>query len=517
MKHTRLVENFLHLVKIDTQSRGDSDSRPSSVGQTEAISWIEGQITDIGFRCRRYDGGTLVAGIPPSHGLADGRAVAWAAHVDTAPSASGKVRPLIHEYRGGDIALPFGNVVIPAGSPSLRRAAARGGDRIITSNGTSLLGADDKAGVAALLELAHRLAAEDQHHPAVRLFFCTDEEIGRFAADLPPELMNDLRVFWTVDGTTLGTVDTGSQKQIRCVIETRGQPRQASLSRRVTMSFRGSAGHPGLSPQLWRPAHAAACDLAGLLHGSLDSAPAVAALSGNASRAVLCVGLPPSANLEGHLKRVLRRHPGVELDQIKEERVSRVTDLPYLQPMARLACRIHSSFPVETQRGPSGLGCVSFPVLRAEPASATMIVRICEVTTAGLELMRDKLEAIIAEAKAGLPRGVRFTVKKALDCEGIGPAIDARRSVLEPLFSAMREMGLQPRERCIAGGTDGGMLNLSYPDLPCPNLGTGAEMLHCEREHISEADLTQLAELLYRSTLGCGQADSDDSMRTETR
>ena len=139
-----------------------------------------------------------------------------------------------------------------------------------------------------------------------------------------------------------------------------------------------------------------------------------------------------------------------------------------------------------------------------------MLVRICEVTTAGLKLMEDKLEAIIAEAKAELPRGVRFTVKKALDCEGIGPAIDAHRSVLEPLFSAMREMGLQPRERFIAGGTDGGMLNLSYPDLPCPNLGTGAEMLHCEREHISEADLTQLAELLYRSTLGCGQADSDD-------
>lgn len=78
-------------------------------------------------------------------------------------------------------------------------------------------------------------------------------------------------------------------------------------------------------------------------------------------------------------------------------------------------------------------------------------------------------------------------------------AIGRNPWVLEPLRKAMEDLGLNVIEENVAGGTDGGMLNKLYRRLPCPNLGTGAEMLHCEMEHISVEDLVLLAEILVEA------------------
>ena len=110
--------------------------------------------------------------------------------------------------------------------------------------------------------------------------------------------------------------------------------------------------------------------------------------------------------------------------------------------------------------------------------------------------MEDFFVGIETEVRDGLQDGVVMEKERTLLCENVADAISENRELLAPMREAMNQNGLEPVERFIPGGTDGGMLNLTYPHLPCPNIGTGAEMLHCEQEHISIEDLETLADIL---------------------
>src|SRR5262249_5669063 len=150
-------------------------------------------------------------------------------HVDTAPAFSGSgVEPLVHRgYDGGDIALPgaAGVVLSPEQHPYL---AAKVGEDIVTASGTTLLGADDKAGVAILMTMArHLLRSPGLAHGPIRVCFTPDEEIGRGVhTSLPADLRAD--VAYTVDGAELGEV----------VYETFSADRAA-------VSVEGVSAHPG--------------------------------------------------------------------------------------------------------------------------------------------------------------------------------------------------------------------------------------------------------------------------------
>jgi tripeptide aminopeptidase len=201
-----LEERFVRYARIDTQSDESSSTSPSTAKQLDLLKLLVDELTAIGAAdVRLTDYGVVLATIPATTAT-DAPAIAFLAHVDTAPQFSGTgVAPIVHRaYAGGDIVLPDADVVLsPTQFPYL---ATRVGDDIITASGTTLLGADDKAGVAIVMTAArHLLQHPELAHGPIRIAFTPDEEVGRGVhADLPKDL--GTRVAYTLDGAERGEI-----------------------------------------------------------------------------------------------------------------------------------------------------------------------------------------------------------------------------------------------------------------------------------------------------------------------
>lgn len=202
-----LEERFLRYVRIDTTADPESSSSPSSRIQLDLCELLAGELREIGAADVELTGyGTVLATIPATVDTA-APTIGLLAHVDTAPQFCGKdVRPIVHRsYDGGDIVLPDdpSMVLSPKALPYL---ALKTGDDIVTASGTTLLGADDKAGVAIIMAAAHHLLANPEiPHGKIRIGFTCDEEIGRGVhADLPRDLGAD--VAYTLDGAQRGEI-----------------------------------------------------------------------------------------------------------------------------------------------------------------------------------------------------------------------------------------------------------------------------------------------------------------------
>lgn len=201
-----LEDRLVRYCAIDTQSDETSAASPSTPVQLTLSRLLAEELTAMGAAdVRITDYGAVLATIP---GTAPGPVIGLLAHVDTAPAyhATG-VKPVVHRgYNGGDIAFADapGLVLNPAVSPQL---ADKTGHDIVTASGTTLLGADDKAGVAILMTLArHLLAHRDIAHVPLRLAFTPDEEIGRGVdARLPADLGADFA--YTLDGGSVGDIE----------------------------------------------------------------------------------------------------------------------------------------------------------------------------------------------------------------------------------------------------------------------------------------------------------------------
>lgn len=176
-----IEERFLRYVRVDTQSDETSPSIPSTAIQLDLLKMLAGELREMGAAdVALADYGCLFATIPATVDFAV-PTVAFMAHVDTAPAfnATG-VKPIVHrQYSGDPIVLPddTSQVLSPTEFPFLHKKI---GEDIVTAGGTTLLGADDKAGVAAIMAMAKYFIAHPQiPHGKIRLVFTTDEEIGR--------------------------------------------------------------------------------------------------------------------------------------------------------------------------------------------------------------------------------------------------------------------------------------------------------------------------------------------------
>jgi tripeptide aminopeptidase len=202
-----LEDRLVRYARIDTQSDESSPTSPSTEKQHDLLRMLAEELGAMGASdVEQTAYGTVLATIPASTGQS-APTVAFLAHVDTSPgfNATG-VKPIVHRnYDGGDIVLPDDPqmVLSPSAHPYL---ATKVGDDIITASGTTLLGADDKAGVAIIMAMAsHLLKAPGIQHGPIRLCFTPDEEIGRGVhQDLPADLKAD--VAYTLDGAGLGEV-----------------------------------------------------------------------------------------------------------------------------------------------------------------------------------------------------------------------------------------------------------------------------------------------------------------------
>ena len=198
------LKRFLRYVQIDTRSDPESDACPSSVGQLELARLLAAELTAMGIDESAVDpNGYVYARVPAAPG-ADGPPMTFCAHLDTSPSESGEgVRPVLHErYDGGRIHYPDAPDLIlsPADCPELLQFA---GETIITAAGKTLLGADDKAGLAAVMAaLAALRRFSHLVHPELRIVFTPDEEIGRGADRIDMDRLG--RLGYTLDGGTMG-------------------------------------------------------------------------------------------------------------------------------------------------------------------------------------------------------------------------------------------------------------------------------------------------------------------------
>jgi tripeptide aminopeptidase len=202
-----VLDRLLRYAKIDTQSDPHSDSCPSTEKQKNLGRLLVDELLEIGITDAEMDEHGYVYATIPANTDKDVPVICYCSHMDTSPESSGKdVNPMIHlNYDGGPLILPNNDIVIdPEAHPDLK---AQIGNDIITADGTTLLGADNKAGVAEIMDVATYL----MHHPevkhgAIRILFTPDEEIGRGADKVDLKKLG-AKFGYTVDGETLGSLE----------------------------------------------------------------------------------------------------------------------------------------------------------------------------------------------------------------------------------------------------------------------------------------------------------------------
>jgi tripeptide aminopeptidase len=203
-----LLDRFCRYVRIDTQADEKATCYPSSPGQLELGRMLLDELRALGLRDAAADAhGIIMATVPPTQKRAT-PVIAWVAHLDTSPETSGRnVRPIVHRhYDGSDVVLPGDatKVLRVADNADLARLK---GKTIVTTDGTTLLGGDDKAGVAVIVEAAaHLVAHPDLPHGPVRICFTCDEEIGRGVDHLDLTKLA-AHVAYTLDGGGQGEID----------------------------------------------------------------------------------------------------------------------------------------------------------------------------------------------------------------------------------------------------------------------------------------------------------------------
>jgi tripeptide aminopeptidase len=227
--HAELESRLVRYCAIDSQSDEDSPSQPSTPVQLTLARLLQAELEEIGAaEVRLTDYGAVLATIPAT---APGPTIGFLAHMDTAPqfAATGVKPRVIRGWNGGAILYPDDPALVltPEASPYL---AEKLGHDIVTASGTTLLGADDKAGLAIILTAArHLLSHPEIPHGKIRLAFTPDEEVGR---GVDPRLPADLGVDWayTFDGGRVGEIEY-----------------ETFSADAATVIFTGVSIHPGLA------------------------------------------------------------------------------------------------------------------------------------------------------------------------------------------------------------------------------------------------------------------------------
>lgn len=203
-----VAERFIRYVQIDTQSDVSSSTFPSTAKQLNLSKILVQELLEIGLSDAQLDENGYVTATIPSNTDKDVPVICFCSHVDTSPDCSGTdVIPIVHaNYQGQDIVLPDDNSVVIRFTEHKDLADQIGND-IITASGTTLLGADDKAGVAEIMDAARILVKNPQiKHGDIKILFTPDEEIGRGVDFVNLEKLG-AQFAYTMDGERAGTIE----------------------------------------------------------------------------------------------------------------------------------------------------------------------------------------------------------------------------------------------------------------------------------------------------------------------
>jgi tripeptide aminopeptidase len=404
MSKDSALDRFIRYAKIDTQSKDDSDTYPSTAKQRDLLDLLLRELNELGLKDARMDEhGYVMATLPsnlPASLESRGRIprIGFIAHVDTSPSASGtNVKPqIIRDYKGGDIVLPGDPSVVirEAENPELRRNI---GGTIVTSDGTTLLGADDKAGVAIIMTAADTLV----HNPAllhgdIKIAFTPDEEVGagtkyfdqkEFGADFA----------YTVDGDTPGELN-----------------KETFSANLAVITVHGRNIHPGSAKNIMVNSIRAMADI--IARMPKDAAP---------------------ETTEGYE--------------------------PYIHPY----------------------------IIDGEEARTTLKVLLRDFHTAGLEVLKKKIESIIADVRPLHPKA-KIDLQIIEQYRNMEDFMGSDTRLLDIMWEATKRAGLEPKWVPIRGGTDGS--RLTEKGLPTPNLFTGGQNYHGPTEWLSVQGMQKSVE-----------------------
>ncbi|MEW6507617.1 MAG: peptidase T [Bacteroidota bacterium] len=219
-----VVERFLKYVKIETTSDEESKTFPSDPKQLELSRLLVEELKQIGMEEVEMDEYGYVTATLPSNTVKDVPVIGFIAHVDTSPAVSGKnVNPVINKnYQGGDIVLTGDKtkIIDAASNPELKDMI---GLDIITTDGTTLLGADDKAGIAEIIDAMNYLITNPEtKHGKIRICFTPDEEVGRGTEKFDVKKFG-AKYAYTIDGGTRGEVETETFSADAVVIKFNGK------------------------------------------------------------------------------------------------------------------------------------------------------------------------------------------------------------------------------------------------------------------------------------------------------
>jgi tripeptide aminopeptidase len=395
MVNQTFLDRFLRYVKIDTQSDENSSTYPSTTKQFDMLNLLVKELKELGVKDVSVDQyGYVMATLPsnlPASDKAHGKvpAVGFVAHVDTSPSASGAdVKPqVIEKYQGGDIVLPGDTSVVlrVSENPELKNNV---GKTIVTTDGTTLLGADDKAGVAIIMTAIQKLINTPSFlHGDIKIAFTPDEEIGAGTKyfDIPKF---GAKFAYTVDGDTPGELN-----------------KETFSANSAIITVHGRNIHPGSAK--------------GIMVNSIRTL------------ADIIVRMPKDIAPE--------TTEGYE---------------PYIHPH----------------------------LVNGEEEKSTLSILLRDFNTAGLDVLKKKLEDIIAEVQPLHPKA-HIELKIIESYRNMKEGVEKDPRVIEYLWDAAKRAGLEPKWVPIRGGTDGS--KLTEKGLPTPNIFTGGQNYHGTTEWLS--------------------------------
>jgi tripeptide aminopeptidase len=253
----RLLARFLRYVQVDTTAREDAVGYPSSAGQLELGRLLMAELKEIGLKDVSQSAEGIVMATLPATGSEVGTrpgkpcVIAFNSHLDTSPETSGTgVKPqVIRNYQGGDLALPGDarQVIRQADNPDLAQCL---GHTLITTDGTTLLGADDKAGIAVIMETAAYLAEHPEiPHGPIKVCFTCDEEVGHGVDHVDLKQLGGT-VCYTLDGQGRDEVDVETFSADLAIIRVQGCNIHPSIGKgRMVNAVRVASHFVDLLPQ----------------------------------------------------------------------------------------------------------------------------------------------------------------------------------------------------------------------------------------------------------------------------
>ncbi len=394
----KVQDRFLSYVAFGTNSDEESETTPSTAVQFKLGNFIAGELKAIGLSNVRIDDKCYVyAELPATPGKEAEPSIGFIAHMDTSPAVSGdNIKPSIINYQGGDIILNSDVSIDTVTFPFLKDLE---GQDLIVTDGTTLLGADDKAGVAEIVTaMEYLLAHPEIEHGRIAIGFTPDEEVGRGADFFDIEGFG-CEYAYTVDGGPLGGLDYENFNAASCVVTVNGISMHPGSSKgKMKNAVLVANEFISMLPPAETPSHTE--DYEGFFH--------VGGIQGDVVNTKLFI--------------IIRDHD-MEKFESRKAYVSKVTD--YLNEKY-------------------GEGTV-----------------ICDVTDSYYN-MKEKI----------LPK----------------------KYILERAEKAFREVGAEPFNVPVRGGTDGA--RLSFEGLPCPNLSTGGYNFHSVRELVSIQAMEKMVEVI---------------------